>query len=168
MQLRNIFLKLVFVRLAFSFFFCVKDETSIALSMIILVEGTIPWEFWLVFVPEKSGLLLTDGRLKEWQFCILSLTCQWIAVYTLMYDHRPTTWINIPVGRLYLTVIWANVPKHGAKTSRLITWFWHGLRKFVPVKSSRENSSLPSRTVLLQGTEENRAALTGTVPDSPM
>jgi hypothetical protein len=36
-----------------------------ALSLIILVEGTIPWTFWLAFFPEKSGWMLMDGRMQK-------------------------------------------------------------------------------------------------------
>lgn len=65
-ELRNISFKLFFIHLAFfSAFgwlanyweplFGALPLPLTALSLIILVEGTISWELWLAFLPEKPG-----------------------------------------------------------------------------------------------------------------
>jgi hypothetical protein len=37
----------------------------IAPALILLVQSTNPWLFWLVFLPEKPGWMLLCGRMEE-------------------------------------------------------------------------------------------------------
>ena len=85
----NLSVELLFLRLAFCFFFWMIGELvrtspgrflvtldGSELDILFLFESTVSWEFWSAFLSVKLGRVLMDGRMQERRrgICVSYLT----------------------------------------------------------------------------------------------